>query len=90
MIDAIDTLLLQSNEKTKFIPGHGPVCSIKELKEYRELLSTIRNNIETLTRENRNLDEILKDTKPKIPFETENADNFIGQVFRSVKSHISK
>ena len=80
---------LQSNEKTEFISGHGPVCSIKELKEYRDLLSTIRNNVETLTRENRKLDEILKDTKTKIPFETKYADNFIEQVYRSVKKHLS-
>jgi glyoxylase-like metal-dependent hydrolase (beta-lactamase superfamily II) len=89
MIDAIDTLLSQSNEKTKFIPGHGPVCSIKELKEYRDLLFTIQNNVETLTREKRNLDDILKSTTAKIPFETEDADNFIEQVYRSVKRHLN-
>lgn len=45
--------------------------------------------METLTRENRKLDEILKDTKTKIPFETKYADNFIEQVYRSVKKHLS-
>jgi cyclase len=89
MIDAIDTLLSQSNEKTKFIPGHGPVCSIKELKEYRDLLFTIQNNVETLTRENRDSDEILKNTTTKIPFETEDAEQFIKQVYRSVKRHLN-
>jgi cyclase len=88
MIEAIDKLLLESNEKTKFIPGHGPVCSIKELKEYKDLLSTILNNVEILTRENRKLDDILKDTKIKIPFETLDADKFIEQVYRSVKKHL--
>jgi NADPH:quinone reductase-like Zn-dependent oxidoreductase len=38
MIDAIDTLVSQSKVKTKFIPGHGPVCSIKELRDYRTIL----------------------------------------------------
>jgi glyoxylase-like metal-dependent hydrolase (beta-lactamase superfamily II) len=89
MIEALNKLLLHSNENTKFIPGHGPVCSIRELKEYRDLLSTILNNVETLTRENRKLEEILIDTKSKIPFETKDADKFIEQTYRSVKRHLS-
>jgi hypothetical protein len=50
MIAAVDKLILLSNDKTKFIPGHGLVCSIKELKEYRNLLSIIRDNVEAQVR----------------------------------------
>jgi cyclase len=97
MIEAVDQLLLKSNEKTKFIPGHGPVSSIKELKEYRNLLSTVRDNIEALTRENRKIDEIIKDTNMKIQYKNKGIetyiagwdDKFIEQVYRSVKRHLS-
>jgi len=88
MIDAIEQLLLQSDEKTKFIPGHGPVCSKKELQEYKEFLAIIRDNVEMLTRENRKLDEIIRDTKVKIHSESLDADEFIKRVYRSAKVHL--
>ena len=90
MIEAIDQLLMQSNENTRFIPGHGPVGSRKELQEFRNLLSTIRDNVEAMYIENRTIDEIIKDTKIKIPFEAKDADKFIEQTYRSVKRHLSK
>jgi len=89
MIEAVDNLILLSNDKTKFIPGHGLVCSIKELKEYRNLLSTIQSNVEAQVRENRKLNEIIKDTKIKIHYENKGGDKFIEQVYRSVKRHLT-
>lgn len=88
MIDALEQLLLQSTEKTRFIPGHGPVCSKKELQEYKEFLAIIRDNVEMLTRENRTIDEIIKDTKVKIHSESLDADEFIKRVYRSVRIHL--
>jgi glyoxylase-like metal-dependent hydrolase (beta-lactamase superfamily II) len=89
MIAAVDKLLLLSNDKTKFIPGHGPICSIKELKEYRNLLFTIQDYVEAQVRGNRILVDIIKDTKIKIQYENKGGDKFIEQVYRSVKRHLA-
>lgn len=51
MIKSVDQLLLMSDDKTKFIPGQGPVCSNKELEEYRNLLKIARDNGEQWLRE---------------------------------------
>ena len=90
MIGAIDQLLLQSGETTKFIPGHGPVGSKKELQAFRDLLSTIRDNVEELFKKNKDLNEIIKDTKIKINNDSSEADRFIEQVYRSVKKHVKQ
>ena len=42
MIRTIDYLLSASDSETKFIPGHGPVCSEKELAGYGNLLESIK------------------------------------------------
>lgn len=88
MIDALDNLLLISNEGTKFIPGHGPVCTIKELKDYRDLLLLIRDNVEMKVKENYKLEDIIKDTRNKIHYENNSGDKFIEQVYRAVKKHL--
>jgi cyclase len=89
MIAAIDQLLLMSDDKTKFIPGHGPLCTKKELEEYKNLLTLIRDNVETMVKGNYNVETILKDTRDKIHYENNSGDKFIEQVLRAVKNHLS-
>jgi len=40
MIDAVDTILAISDDKTKIIPGHGPLGNKKQLQSYRAMLKT--------------------------------------------------
>jgi len=47
-IAAIDTILKNSDGKTKFVPGHGDVSSQKELKAYRAMLAGISKNVHAL------------------------------------------
>ncbi len=42
MIAAADKVLGMAGEKTKIIPGHGPLSNKAELKAYRDMLATIR------------------------------------------------
>jgi len=90
MIMAVDQLLLMSDDKTKFIPGHGPICTKKDLEEYRNLLKTVRDNVETMVKGNYELKDILKDTRNRIHYENTSADKFIMQVLRAVKNHLSE
>lgn len=87
VIEATDKLLSQANEKTKFIPGHGPVGTKKELQAYRDLLATIRDNVVKLYREKRKLEDIIKDTQLKIHYQNNNGVDFIAQVYRTVEKH---
>ena len=87
VIEATDKLLSQSNEKTKFIPGHGPVGTKKELQTYRDLLATIRDNVVNLYRKKRKLEDIIKDTQLKIHYQNNDGVDFIAQVYRTVEKH---
>jgi glyoxylase-like metal-dependent hydrolase (beta-lactamase superfamily II) len=89
MIYAVDQLLLMSDDKTKFIPGHGPICTKKDLEEYKGLLRLIRDNVETMVNANYKLDDILNDTRSKINYKNKSGDKFIEQVYRAVKNHPS-
>lgn len=89
MIKAVDQVLLMSDDKTKYIPGHGPICTKKELEEYRNILKIVRDNVETMVKANYELKVILKDTRNKIHLENNSGDKFIGQVYRAVKNYLS-
>lgn len=43
MIAAVDTVLDLANEKTKIIPGHGPLATKADLVQFREMLVTVRD-----------------------------------------------
>ena len=90
VIEATDKLLSQASEKTKFIPGHGPVATKIELQAYRDLLASIRDNVVKLYREKRKLEDIIKDTQIKIHYENKGGEAFIAQVYRTVEKHESQ
>jgi glyoxylase-like metal-dependent hydrolase (beta-lactamase superfamily II) len=57
MIRAADINLAASADTTIIIPGHGhPVSNRAELKEYRDMLVGIRENVAMLKRQGRSLD----------------------------------
>lgn len=45
MIGAVDSILARSNEQTRIIPGHGRLSNAAELREYRQMLVTVRDRI---------------------------------------------
>ncbi len=89
MIEAIDTLLAHADDKTRFIPGHGPLCSKKEVQAYRNLLASIRDQVVLSSRKEKALKEIIKETKAKLDPKIGgiNQEKFIAQVYRMVKNH---
>ena len=46
IIDSIDKVLSATDERTKFIPGHGPVATRADLQAYRNMLMTSQERIE--------------------------------------------
>ena len=58
MIRAADVNLAASADTTIIIPGHGyPVSNKSELKEYRDMLVGIRENVAMLKKQGRSVDE---------------------------------
>ncbi|QIP11911.1 MBL fold metallo-hydrolase [Spirosoma aureum] len=90
MIEAVDTLLARADDNTRFIPGHGPLCSKKELLVYRNLLAFIRDQVMILYRKGKPLAQIIKETKDKLDpnLSGTSQEKFIAQVYRMAQSHI--
>jgi glyoxylase-like metal-dependent hydrolase (beta-lactamase superfamily II) len=63
MIKIIDYLISVSNSETKFIPGHGSVCSVNELIAYRSLLNSIKDQIIDLMKKGLPLERIINEVK---------------------------
>jgi glyoxylase-like metal-dependent hydrolase (beta-lactamase superfamily II) len=60
MIAASDANLAATTEKTIIIPGHGkPVSNKSELKEFRDMLVGIRDNVVALKKTGRTLEETV-------------------------------
>jgi glyoxylase-like metal-dependent hydrolase (beta-lactamase superfamily II) len=60
MIAASDANLAATTDKTIIIPGHGkPVSNRAELKEFREMLVVVRDNVAKLKKQGRSRDETI-------------------------------
>jgi glyoxylase-like metal-dependent hydrolase (beta-lactamase superfamily II) len=69
MIAASNANLAATTDRTIIVPGHGkPVSNRSELKDFRDMLVAIRDNVATLKRQGRSRDETVA-TKPTAPFD---------------------
>jgi glyoxylase-like metal-dependent hydrolase (beta-lactamase superfamily II) len=69
MIAASDANLAATTDDTIIIPGHGrPVSNKAELKEFRDMLVAIRDNVATLKKQGRSRDETVA-AKPTAAFD---------------------
>jgi glyoxylase-like metal-dependent hydrolase (beta-lactamase superfamily II) len=69
MIAASDANLAATTDKTIIIPGHGqPVSNRTELKEFRDMLVAIRENVAALKKQGRSKDEVIA-AKPGTAFD---------------------
>lgn len=60
VIRTVQELLNQIDDKTKIIPGHGPLANKVDLQNYLELLITIRDRMQKLIDEGKSLDEVIE------------------------------
>jgi len=89
MIETIDFIISNSQESSKFIPGHGTVSSKKDLIVYRKLLKSILENVIKSYKQGKNLDQTIVYTKSQIekidgPI---NKDDFITLIYEMVDRH---
>ena len=74
MIAASDANLAMATNQTIIIPGHGqPVSNRAELKEFRDMLVAVRENVAKLKQQGRSRDEIVA-AKPTAAFDAKRAN----------------
>jgi cyclase len=59
LIRGVDQVLEVADDKTKIIPGHGPVGDKRSLQKYRDMLATVANRIERLKITGQSLQQVL-------------------------------
>ncbi len=83
-IAAANLALEMTTEKTKIIPGHGPLASRQDLIDYRDILLTVRNSVAELIGRNCTLEEVLAEKLTESLDETWNWNFINGDTLVSV------
>jgi cyclase len=89
MIGAADRMLAVADDKTKIIPGHGPLADRAALKDYRDMLAGIRDRVLPLVKAGKTLAQVQA-AKPTAPYDDKwgkgflKPDDFVGIVFASL------
>jgi glyoxylase-like metal-dependent hydrolase (beta-lactamase superfamily II) len=76
VIAAVDRALALAGDRTKIIPGHGPISGKAELKAYRDMLATVSGRVKQMIRDGRKLEEIT-DSKITADFDERWGKGFI-------------
>lgn len=89
VIIAINYLINVANEESKIVPGHGNVCGLKELRDYRDMLTAIRNKTIVLAREKKTEEEIITSIEAliKVNDSAANKKIFILHTLHMVQKH---
>jgi cyclase len=75
-IAAADRLLSLCDDKTRIIPGHGPLMTRADLQAWREMLVQVRANVAKLMLARKTLDQI-KAAKPSAAFDEKFGQGFV-------------
>jgi len=90
MIAAVDRVLKVASDKTRLIPGHGPVGTKTDLQSYRDMLETVRDRMAALVAAGKTGEEIVA-AKPTADLDEKwgggfmKPDVWVGIVYESMK-----
>jgi len=90
VIAAADRVLQASSERTRIIPGHGPLASRADLQAYRDMLATVSARIREQVRAGRSLAEVI-DSKPTAEFDAVwgkgflNPQRFVDMLYKNLQ-----
>ena len=76
MIAAVDRALALATDRTRIIPGHGPLASKADLQAYRDMLATVLARIKAQLAAGKPTPEIV-DSKPTREFDDKWGNGFI-------------
>jgi len=68
MIAADDAILAQLDDNVIIVPGHGPVGTKKQLKDFRDMLAGVRDNVLALKKQGKTRDEVIA-AKPSAKYD---------------------
>lgn len=89
MINAMNYIINVADDESKIVPGHGKVSGMKEMRVYRDMLTTIRNKTIQLAREKKTEEEVIQIMDTFIKQENGISSNidFIIHVLKMVQKH---
>jgi len=76
VIAAVERVLQATSERTKIIPGHGPLATRSDLQAYREMLAMISGRIRQQLRSGRTLEQVTA-SKPTAEFDAVWGNGFL-------------
>ncbi len=76
MIAACDVVLALADDKTRIMPGHGPLANRADLLKFKEMLITTERNIAALVEAGKSVEEVIA-AKPTAELDAEWADGFL-------------
>jgi glyoxylase-like metal-dependent hydrolase (beta-lactamase superfamily II) len=59
VIAAADLVLASADKRTKIIPGHGEMGDAADLREYRDMLATVRDRVMRLKRDGKSREQVV-------------------------------
>ena len=80
MIRWANAALDLATDKTIIVPGHGPVGNKAQLREFRDMLVTIRNNVSDLKKQGKTIDEVIA-AKPTADYDSKWGNFVINPAF---------
>lgn len=90
VIAAADRVLAESNDATRYIPGHGAMAGKAELVAYRDMLATLGARIHKLVKEGKTLEQAIA-AKPTADYDALwgkgfiSPDRFVEMVYKGAK-----
>jgi glyoxylase-like metal-dependent hydrolase (beta-lactamase superfamily II) len=90
MIKGVDEVLAFATDDMKIVPGHGPVGTKAQIREYRQMLVDARERIAKAIAAGMTEDEVVAakpnaDYDAKLRLNAQQAGNFVRVVYRSLK-----
>lgn len=76
MINVINQILPMIDEKTKVVPGHGPLSNKAKLQQYVSMLTAIRDNVRRLMKKGQTMEEVIA-AKPTRAFDEKWGKGFL-------------
>jgi hypothetical protein len=90
MIRGVDIVLGVTKDDTKIVPGHGPLGTKAQVRDYRQMLVDARDRVAKLKAAGGTEDQAVAakptaDYDAKLHLNAQQAGNFVRVVYRSLK-----
>jgi glyoxylase-like metal-dependent hydrolase (beta-lactamase superfamily II) len=91
IVAAADRILALADERTRIIPGHGPLAGRAELKAYRDVVAAAHDKVAALVKAGKSREEVIA-AKPTAEWDAAwgtgfvKPDAFAGTLFDSLKA----